>query len=66
MQKYQVSKKSQIQFEAKLQEHIHRDKISIMMVNDINRRTVNNKDSEDEDDYEVHVPFEIGGCNGYD
>ena len=35
------------------------------MVNDINRRTEIKEDSEDEDDYEVNVPFEIEGCYGY-
>ena len=37
-----------------------------MMVNDINRRTEINEDSEDEYDYEGKVPFEIEGWYGYD
>ena len=36
-----------------------------MTVNDINRRTEINEE-EDEDDYEVNVPFEIAGCYGHD
>ena len=61
----QSSKYFQIQFEDKLYEHIHRGKISIMMVNDINRRTEIKEDSEDEDDYEVNVQFKSEGCYGY-
>ena len=65
MHNYKVRYSSQIEFEVKPYEHIHNDKISIMMVNDINRRTEIKEDSEDEDDYEVNVPFEIEGCYGY-
>ena len=52
---------SQIHFEDKLYEHIHRDKISLMIVDDTSRRTQINED----DSYE-HVPFELAGCYGYD
>ena len=51
--------KSQVDFEDKLDEHIHRDQISIVIVLDINIRSINY-------DYVVNVPFELACCDGYD
>ena len=66
MHKYTVQYIYHLHFEDQLYEHCHRDKINIMMVHDINRRTEINEDSEDEDDYEVNVPFELACCYGDD
>ena len=57
--------KSQVDFEDKLDEHIHRDQISIVIVHDINIRSINNEEDE-EYDYVVNVPFELACCDGYD
>ena len=43
---------------------MHED-TSIMMVKAINRRSIINEE-EDEDDYDVNVPFELARCYGYD
>ena len=47
MHTYKVQFKSQIHFEDKLYEHIHRDKISVMSVNYLNRRSPINEKEED-------------------